>query len=105
MVRRSNSVTDGTPVKIPDIFRAPENKENAVQTKKRKQGGGNEEEMKRRNTSTEPGIEEGITRRNSFGGPLNTDLRRTSGLPVSRAKLVGKAEEAVPPRVVAKPNP
>ena len=105
MNRRSISMTDGTPVKIPDIFRAPEAKEDEAQTRKRKQGARNEEDMKRRNTSTERDIEDGITRRNSFGGRSSTDTRRPSGLPVSRAKISSREEEAVPQGVVAVPNP
>ena len=110
MVRRSKSMNDGTPVKIPDIFRAPDAPEDTSKNRKRKQAGRNEEDMKRRNTSAELGIEDQTTRRNSFGGPLCTDVtpnptRRPSGLPVSRAKIISSEEGAVPQGVVAVPNP
>ena len=103
-------MNDGTPVKIPDIFRAPDAPEDTSKNRKRKQAGRNEEDMKRRNTSAELDIEDQTTRRNSFGGPLCTDvtpnpIRRPSGLPVSRAKIISSEEEAVPQGVVAVPNP
>ena len=39
-------MTYGTPVKIPDIFRAPEAKEDEAQTRKQKQGARNEDDIK-----------------------------------------------------------
>ena len=105
MTRRSTSMPGGTSVKIPEIFRAPED---AAKSKKRKQGGINDGDSKRRNTSCESETEEARSRRNSIAGPaVNsfpvTQTRKTSGLPVFNAKC--KAGEAAPPEVVFEPNP
>ena len=112
MGKRSKSITDGTPVKIPDIFRAPEAPDDSSKNRKRKQGESSLEDIKRRNTSQEPDTEGGKTRRNSVAeaSPSGTNAtltqtRRPSCLPVSRAKMVGTAEEAAPLVVVAVPNP
>ena len=109
MTRRSKSMVDGTNVKIPEVFRAPEALEETSQTRKRKQGVRNEEDMKRRNTS-EPDIQDGKIRKNMIAGlagvgPIPTQIRKPSGLPVSRGKTVDVAEEAAPPGAVAVPNP
>ena len=108
MLRRSQGISGGTPVKIPEIFRAPVAPEDAEKSKKRKQGGASDEENKRRNTSSELEDEEGGRRRNPFAGTMNnssttTQMKRISGLPVFSAKC--KAGEAAPQEVVLGPNP
>ena len=112
MGKRSKSITDSTPVKIPDIFRAPEAPDDSSKNRKRKQGERCLEDMKRRNTSQEPDTEGGQTSRNSAAeaspsvtNATLTQTRRPSCLPVSRAKIVGTTEEAAPLVVVAVPNP
>ena len=100
MLRRSKSMCGGTPVSIPDIFRAPED---SVMTKKRKQGGNSEDDNKRRNTSCDVEPEDGRARRNSLAEPMSTSstiiqMRRTSGLPIFNTK--SKAGEAAPQGVV-----
>ena len=100
MLRRSKSMCGGTPVSIPDIFRAPED---SVMTKKRKQGGNNEDDNKRRSTSCDVEPEDGRARRNSLAEPMSTSstiiqMRRTSGLPIFNTK--SKAGEAAPQGVV-----
>ena len=109
MVRRSDGVSGGTPLKIPAVFRAPHAPEDIGKNRKRKQGKGNEEDKKRRNTSTEPEMEEGRSGSNS-SAPLGassipTQVRRPSGLPVSKAGTEDKVVEAVPPGRVAMPIP
>ena len=88
-------MADGTPVKIHEVFRAPEAPEDTSRKRKRKEGGRNEEDMKRRNTSTEPNA-----------GPSGTkSTPRLSSLPVSRAKIAHTAQEAAPLEMSAVPNP
>ena len=71
MVRRSHSVSGGTPLKIPAIFQAPDAPEDIGKNRKRKQGKGNEEDNKKqRNTSTDPEKEEGRSGRNPLAPPL-----------------------------------
>ena len=109
-IRRKSMSGGGTPLKIPDIFRAPSAPEDSKNNRKRKQGKTNEEDKKRRNTSKEPNIEEVKLRRNSLAAPLDTShtptkTRRLSGLPVSRAAPVSRVEGMAPQGVVAMPNP
>ena len=105
MTRRSTSMPGGTPLKIPDIFRVPEE---AGTSKKRKQGENDDDERKRRNTSCESEAGEAVSRRNSVAGQTVisstvTQTRKTSCLPVLNTK--SKAGEAAPPGVVPEPNP
>ena len=109
-ISRKSMSEGGTPLKIPDIFRAPSAPEDSKNNRKRKQGKTKEEDKKRRNTSTEPNIEEVKLRRNSLAAPLDTShtptkTRRPSGLPVSRAAPVIRVEGVAPQGVVAMPNP
>ena len=65
--------------------------------------------MKRRNTSGSD-IQDGKIRKNLIAGlagigPTPTQIRKPSGLPVSRGKTVDMAEEAAPLGVVAASNP
>ena len=108
MLRRSQSMCRGTPVRILDIFRAPDAPEDTATSKKRKQGGASDdEENKQRNTSCELEVDEG-RRRCSFSGTTSNSStiaqkKMTSGLPIFSSKC--KAGGAAPPGVVLGPNP
>ena len=103
MLRRSQSLSGGTPVRIPDIFRAPEAPEDSEGSRKRKQGGINSDDNKRRNTSTDLEAGEERGKMNLSEASHTTQTRRTSVLPIFRAK--SKAGEAAPQEVVLGPNP
>ena len=103
MLRRSQSLSEGTPVKIPDVFQTQEAPDDNLTSKKQKQGGMNEEDNKRRNTSCEDEAEARSERRNSISGQSTSTMRRPSGLPVFSA--VCKAGESTPHEVVAGHNP
>ena len=103
MLRRSQSLSGGTPVRIPDIFRAPEAPEDSEGSRKRKQGGINSDDNKRRNTSTDLEAGEERAKMNLSEASHTTQTRRTSVLPIFRAK--SKAGEAAPQEVVLGPNP
>ena len=106
MLRRSQSMSAATPVKIPAIFRAPDVPDDTG-SKKRKQVGITEEDSKRRNTSSDTEAGEGKARRNSLGGPSAISkpiqMRRQSGLPIFSTMC--KTGESTPQEVVGGPNP